>query len=308
MNKCPITYLPCGDQMYSPEGLKLLSRKLTKLNEFPFTAKEQIQLAAKTTKLSIQGYQPKLSVVLNTAKEEFEIVEAKGNFIFKPQNLLYGELPQNEDVTMKCAKIVGIETPLHGMVYSSDHTLTYFIKRFDRYGKNSKLATEDFAQLLDSSRDTKYDGSMEKVAGIVETYCTFPILEKIKLFRLVLFSFLIGNEDLHLKNFSLIRKDDQVSLTPAYDLLNTTIVVSEDEELALPIRGKKSSFKKADFFDYYGKERLKLHQEILDKELKRFEAAIPLWKELLLNSFLSEEMRFKYLELIEKRWKRICDS
>lgn len=306
MNKCPITYLPCGNDLYSQEGLRLLSKNLTALKEFPLSSKEQIQLAAKNAaKLSIQGVQPKLSALLNVAEEKFEIVENRGNYIFKPQNPLYEQLPQNEDVTMKCAAIVDIEVPVHGMIYNSDHTLTYFIKRFDRVGKSQKVATEDFAQLLESSRDTKYDASMEKVASVIETFCTFPAIEKIKLFRLTLFNFLVGNEDMHLKNFSLIRTDDLVKISPAYDLLNSTIVVSEKEELALPLRGKKSNLKKADFFDYFGVERLGLHPDILRKEFQSFDAALPLWEEMLAKSFLSDELRDKFLSLLRSRWKRL---
>ena len=102
---------------------------------------------------------------------------------------------------MRLAAAGGVAVPLHGLMYAKDGSLTYFIKRFDREGRKGKLAVEDFAQLMGRSRDTKYDGSMEKVAQVVETHCTFPAIEKIKLFRLTLVNFLLGNEDMHLKKF-----------------------------------------------------------------------------------------------------------
>src|SRR5205807_127794 len=100
----------------------------------------------------------------------------------------YPGLPENEDLTMRLAEQVGIEVPLHGMIYAADKTLSYFIKRFDRAGRSGKLAVEDFAQLSGASRDTKYESSMEKVARVIEEFCTFPALEKVKLFRLTIFN------------------------------------------------------------------------------------------------------------------------
>lgn len=132
--------------------------------------------------------------------ECFEIVELGGTFILKPPHPIYDELPQNEDVTMRLAKSVGIEVPFHGMIYNIDDSLTYLIKRFDRLPRGHKVATEDFSQLMGHSRDTKYESSMEKLIPVIEKHCTFPLLEKMKLFRRTLFNFLVGNEDMHLKN------------------------------------------------------------------------------------------------------------
>ena len=306
MNRCPITYELCGDQKYSQRGLGFFSKSLKNLQDFPYTAKEQILLATKfAAKLSIQGVQPKLSVTLNIPKEILEIVEKGGRYLLKPSHQLYDELPQNEDLTMKLAKIVNIEVPFHGMIYNVDHSLTYFVKRFDRLAKMQKVGTEDFSQLLGSSRDTKYDSSMEKVASVLEKHCTFPLLEKIKLFKLVIFNFLVGNEDMHLKNFTLIRKKDLVELSPAYDLLNTTIVLQSKEEIALPIREKRSRLTRSDLVDYFGQERLGLSEKVLQEELLCFERALPSWLELLSQSFLSQKMQHAYKELIMARWTRL---
>jgi serine/threonine-protein kinase HipA len=305
MNRCPITYELCGVQKYSVSGLKLLSRKLKNLKNFPYTPKEQIQLAAQfAAKLSIQGIQPKLSVLLNISKEELEIVEKEGKYILKPPHQIYDELPQNEDATMRLAKIVDIDVPIHGMIYNIDGSLSYLIKRFDRAG-NQKIAVEDFSQLLGYSRETKYESSMEKVISVIEKHCTFPLLEKIKLFRLVLFNFLVGNEDMHLKNFTMIRRLNKVELSPAYDLLNTTIVLPTKEEIALPIRGKKSRLNRSDFVDYFGIQRLSLSESVIKDELIRFNQALHPWQELLANSFLSEKMRIRYEEIIKERWQRL---
>lgn len=306
MNRCPITYELCGNEKYSQSGLRLLSKNLKNLHNFPFTPKEQIQLAAQlASKLSIQGVQPKLSVQLNVSKEHFEIVENGGTFILKPPHHLYDELPQNEDLTMKLAEKVGIETPIHGMIYNIDDSLSYFIKRFDRIPQGHKIGVEDFSQILGCSRETKYESSMEKVISVIEKHCTFPVVEKMKLFRLVIFNFLVGNEDMHLKNFTLIRREDKVELSPAYDLVNTTIVLNSKEEIALPVRGKKSRLTRSDFIDYFGKERLRLPEASLNQELLKFEAMLDEWQELLNRSFLSEKARDLYKQLIHTRWHRL---
>ncbi len=306
MNRCPITYEDCADQPYSKKGLRLLSKNLLELHPFPYTAQEQLQIASQMQeKLSIQGVQPKLSGKLNISKSIFEIVGVGGTYILKPPHQIYIELPQNEDLSMKLASLVGIEVPLHGMIYNIDRSLTYFVKRFDRLSKNQKIALEDLSQLTGFSRDTKYDSSMEKVALAIEANCTFPLLEKIKLFRRVIFNFLIGNEDMHLKNFSLIQRRDKVELSPAYDLLNTTIVLKAKEEIALPIRGKKSNLTEADLIGYYASERLGLSREIIDTELLNFSNALPSWKELIANSFLSPRLQKAYLELLNSRFQRL---
>lgn len=303
MNICPITYQPCGDKKYSDKGLKLLSRNLTQLNDLPLTQEEQLREAAiRADKMSIQGVQPKLSAKLNVKDEVFNIVDRGGEYILKPQNNFYPELPENESLTMKLAELIGIEVPLSGMVFSSDGKFTYFIKRFDRYGRNKKLSVEDFAQLAGKSRETKYDYSMEKLVTLIDTFCTFPAIEKVKLFRLTIFNFLIGNEDMHLKNFSLITRDNKVELSPAYDLLNTTIVVPRtQEEIALPIAGKKRNLSAKILIDYFAKERMKLNNIIISQVINKIIAELSNWEELISLSFLSDDMKEKYLEILGKR-------
>lgn len=303
MNICPITYQPCGEKKYSDKGLKQLSRNLTHLKDLPFTQEEQLREAAiRADKMSIQGVQPKLSAKLNVKDEVFDIVDRGGTYILKPQNNFYPELPENESLTMKLAELAGIEVPLSGMIYSLEGKLTYFIKRFDRYGRNKKLSLEDFAQLSGKSRETKYDYSMEKLVALIDTFCTFPAIEKVKLFRLTLFNFLIGNEDMHLKNFSLITRDNKVELSPAYDLLNTTIVVPRaQEEIALPIAGKKRNLNAKILIDYFAKERLKLNANIINQTLEQIKLQFDNWESLIKISFFSNDMKEKYWELIKKK-------
>ncbi len=302
MNRCPITYELVANARYSQKGLKSLSGRLKDLYDFPYSAQEQLELAMQlASKLSIQGVQPKLSVKLTASKGLFEVVEAGGTFIVKPPHQIYEEVPENEDVTMRMAALFGIEVPLHGLMYNKDGTKSYFIKRFDRLSRGHKVAVEDFAQLLNSSRDTKYSSSMENVTSCIEKHTTFPLLEKQKLFCRTLFCFVVGNEDMHLKNFSLIRRQNRVELSPAYDLLNTSILLKSEEELALPLRGKKSRLTRDDLFSYFAKQRLGLSDKTVDELSQELVRVFPLWENLIQESFLSDASKEKYLKLLQTR-------
>jgi serine/threonine-protein kinase HipA len=303
MNYCPITYNPCGDNRYSKAGLKLLSIELVSLRDLEYTAEEQRKEAYnRASKMSIQGIQPKLSARLNIKEGKFEIVDTGGRYILKPQHQFFPEMPENEDLTMKLANEIGLEIPLHGLIWSKDNTLTYFIKRFDRKGQNDKVPVEDFAQLAGLNRDTKYEYSMEKVVDLINRFCTFPAIEKLVLFKLVIFNYIIGNEDQHLKNFSIITEDGKVKLSPNYDLLNTTVEYSKPvEEIALPLKGKKKQLTYNLLVKYFGLERCELTTKSVDKVLETISSAIPIWKSLINSSFLSMGMKDKYLELLDVR-------
>ncbi|HBH84892.1 MAG: phosphatidylinositol kinase [Bacteroidetes bacterium GWE2_41_25] len=303
MNLCPITYTPCGENRYSEAGLKILATGLKTLKDLEYTAEEQRQEAFnRATKMSIQGVQPKLSAILSIKDGKFIIVDKGGRYILKPQHQFYTQLPENEDLTMRLAKEIGLEIPKHGLLWSKDNTLTYFIKRFDRVGQNDKVPVEDFAQLAGLSRDTKYDYSMEKIVMLIDDFCTFPAIEKIKLFKMVIFNYVIGNEDSHLKNFSIITDDNQVRLSPCYDLVNSTIELKQqDEEIALPLKGKKKHLTRNILINYFGMERCKLTEKSIEKVLETISLAIPKWKALIDISFLSKEMKGKYYELLDER-------
>lgn len=300
--RCPITY-ELTESTYSRNGLNLLSRNLGNLNAIEYSAEEQRHEAAlRATRLSIQGVQPKLSAVLNIQEAKLEIVDIKGKYIIKPQHHIYPQLPENEDLTIKLAAKCGIITPIHGMIYSKDGSLSYFIKRFDRSGKNNKLPLEDFAQLAEEKRETKYDYSIEKLIRILDNHCTFPQMEKSKFFKRFLFNFLVGNEDMHLKNYSLITRNDIIELSPAYDFLNTSIVLGKDlEESALSLAGKKKKFNRTLLIDYLGIERLKLNTKIIANIVEDLEKAFPFWFDLIEISFLNQYLKNSYAELLKNR-------
>ncbi len=311
MRRCLFTYEPLkkDEVNYSLEGLKKLSKKLTGLSIFPYDQDEQIEIAQRMVKkISIQGVQPKFSVILDEKAQAFKEVENNGKYILKPQVSQYKQLPENEDLTMHLVGMAGIKVPWHGLVKCSDDSLSYVIKRFDRVGKD-KIPMEDFSQLTGASRDTKYDVSFEKVAETIEQYCTYPTIECFKLFQRIILAFLLGNEDFHLKNISIITVNKKVQLSPVYDFVNSTIAnPNAEEEMALSIGGKKKGFTRNDLLVDYAQNCLYLPKAKVEKETQRLINLVPDWNEKIDKSFLEESMKTKYKELIHERVRRVSEK
>jgi serine/threonine-protein kinase HipA len=144
--------------------------------------------------------------------------------------------------------------------------------------------------------------TMERIVNLIDAYCTFPAIEKMKLFKLVIFNYLTGNEDMHLKNFSIITVDNKVMLSPCYDLVNSTIeYMKPEEEIALPLKWKKKHLTRNVLVDYYGMEQCELTSRSIENILETIASSIPKWKELIDISFLSKEMISKYHNLLEAR-------
>lgn len=250
--------------------------------------------------VAITGVQPKLSLQMEKQKNQnprLTLVGLYGDFILKPQSDEYSELPENESVTMHLAGIFGIKTVKHSLIRLKSGELAYITKRFDRE-KGEKIAVEDFCQLSENLTEHKYRSSIEKVGKIAFQFVENKGFELQKLFELVVFCFLTGNADMHLKNFSLMKnKFGFYEFSPAYDLLSTALVIAEDkEETALTINGKKNKLKKNDF-DTLGKS-FGISEKVLNTIYKKIEKTLPKWTDFIEKSFLSKEIKQKYLDLI----------
>lgn len=304
MNRCPVTYetLTGEETHYSRTGLHRIARGLARLEPLPYDSEALLREAMdRAPRMSIQGVQPKLSAVLRIKQGRFDVVDTGGRYIIKPAHPLYKELPENEDLTMHLAALAGLEVPFHTLLYLRDGSLAYCVRRFDRRGHSERVHVEDFAQLAGRSRETKYDSSMEKVASLVDRFCSFPVLEKERLFRMTLFAYLTGNEDMHLKNFSVIIQDGVVRLSPVYDQLSTTLVIKDAAQMALPLNGKKRSLTRADLLRYFPLERLRLRPVIVRRIVESMRNALPAMHDWIARSFLSEESRLLYAALLNER-------
>lgn len=304
MNYCSISWNKLTEnETFHLQGLKKISPRLKHLNNLNLSSEElRREAASRADKMSIQGVQPKLSAVIDIKNSSFKIVDYNGKYILKPPHLLYPEVAENESLTMSLAQSLGLKTPLHGLITNKDNTKTYFIKRFDRYGQSGKNHQEDFAQLAGKTRDTKYNYSMEKVVQLVDQYCTYPVVEKVKLFKRVIFCFLTGNEDMHLKNFSIVIENNIVKLSPVYDMLNTTILLENTkEEIALPINGKKNNLNFKDLIEYFGFKYCELNLKTIETFFNEIKKTSTRWNAQIDHSYLNLENRNKYKDLLLQR-------
>ncbi|WP_309545103.1 MULTISPECIES: HipA domain-containing protein [unclassified Arenibacter] len=261
--------------------------------------------------VSVPGVQPKLSMsLINEVKDagnfRLTVVGALGgNYIFKPPSTDYPEMPQNEHVTMRIAESFGIRTVPSSLIRLKSGELSYITKRIDRTDDNKKIHMIDMFQITEAF--DKYKSSMEKIGKALDSYSDNTLLDKIFFFELALFSFLSGNNDMHLKNFSMIKSTPGWLLAPAYDLLNVSILNPNDkEELALTLEGKKSKLKRG-HFESLG-QGLGLNDRQIQRVFNRFYKKKDDAMKWVNNSFLSNEMKEKYKRLLNERYSRIFDE
>jgi len=269
------------------------------LNDMHDLAKQVVERS-----VSVPGVQPKLSMsVLNDDKADSRLTVVGalgGNYIFKPPSKDYTEMPANEHLTMKMANLFNISVVPHSLIKLASGELSYITKRIDRAEDGSKIHMIDMFQVTEAF--DKYRGSMERIGKAIDAYADNTLLDKLRFFELTLFSYLTANNDMHLKNFSMIKTSYGWALSPAYDLLNTTIVNPEDtEELALTITGKKKKITLQNFLDF-GTE-LGLSKKQINSVLKRFKKLEKDALALIEKSFLSDGMQVKYKTIVELRFE-----
>ncbi len=257
---------------------------------------------------TVTGVQAKISVHPLTSTgdnvKRFTVVGLWGDYILKPPTALYPELPEVEDITMHLADLASIKTVPHSLIRLASGNLAYITKRVDRH-KKTKLAMEDMCQLSERLTNDKYQGSYEQIGKLILAYSAMPGLDLVNFFELVLFSFLTGNADMHLKNFSLLEQPNMgMVLSPGYDLLNTVMVNPADkEELALTLNGKKSKFKKQDFLQ--AMRTLKMDERQQANIFSKMEKAKDRWLLKIDDSFLSDEFKAQYKLLLIERFGRL---
>jgi len=310
MSKCLYCYnkLENGEiDFHQVCSKKFFGSQIPPLVDLDMKKIKELAVEALGKSISVPGVQPKLSLDFKGKggkESRLTIVGLWGRFILKPPFEDYPEMPELEDLTMHMSELLNINTAEHSLIKLKSGELAYISKRFDRI-KNEKLHVEDMAQLTGTLTENKYRSSMEKIGKAILKYSSYPGIDAIGYFELALFSFLSGNSDMHLKNFSLIRnEDDEIMLSPAYDLLSTKLLIPKDkEELALPLNGKKSNLKKKDF-DLFAAQ-LGINESALRKIYGKFGDSFPDMKKLINKSFLSKEMKEKYFILLDDRKKVI---
>jgi len=312
MSKCLFCYQPlsANEQEFHNSCSKKIFGKPTPPT-LPYS-EEDLEPLAKELILSqtaVTGVQAKLSLhITGNAKEgteqRFTIVGLWGGYILKPPTALYSQLPEVEDVTMHLAQLAKIKTAPHSLIRLHSGNLAYITKRIDRT-KKGKLAMEDMCQLTERLTEDKYHGSYEQIGKAILMHSVTPGLDVVNFFELVLFSFLTGNADMHLKNFSLLEQPGLgMTLSPAYDLVNTALVnPADEEEMALTLNGRKKKLKKQDFVA--AMNTLKVEEKQQANIFNKMAKAFPKWQELINHSFMSTEFKEQYKTILTERMNRL---
>lgn len=279
-----------------------------------YTMDEMSELAKKVVEnsVTVPGVQPKLSlgfikdVLQDGGKGRLTVLGAlDGNYILKPQNNTFPQMPENEHLTMKMAGLCGISVVPSSLIRLKSGELSYITKRIDRTETGDKIHMLDMFQILEAF--DKYISSMEKIGKSVAEHSSNTLFDLLRLFEVVIFSYITGNNDMHLKNFSLILSNEEWILSPAYDLLNVQLHLPEDlEEMALTINGKRRKLNKSDFVALGLK--FKLSEKQIMNSFRRFVQAENKMKQEIKRSFLSPENQTKYIELLENRFLLLKDS
>ena len=309
MCKCLYCYQPLeeGQKDFHPHcARKFFGTKDVPLLEYRHEDLDSLAEQIIRAQTSLTGVQPKLS--LNLSKHEgcsrLTIVGLWGAFIFKPQTESYPQLPENEDLTMHLAEAARISVVPHSLIRLADGRLGYITRRIDRSPNGEKIDMEDMCQLTLHPTEYKYKGSHEQIAKAIAQFSSTPKLDLTNYMHLLLFCFLTGNNDMHLKNFSLYRPYGRYQLTPAYDLLNVAVANPKDkEELALPLSGRKSRLRLDDFLS--GAKAMGLEEKVVLRLIASLQKALPKWQLLIQNSFLDEDMKIAYMNLITSRIARL---
>jgi len=302
MPNCLICYQDAGTQPYhsgcakrwfgTPE-MPTLELNKTLLKEL---AEQTIN-----QRIAVTGVQPKLSVTLekHAGNGRLAIVGLWGEYILKPQHYQLPAMPETEDLTMHLAALFGVETCDHTLLHSSDGTLVYLSRRFDR-AKKQKIHIEDFCQLSGLLTENKYKSSYERAGKIILTYSTNTGLDILKYFELLLFCYLSGNNDMHLKNFSIIHNSYSIDFSPAYDLVNVNLVFPKDqEEMALLLNGRKKNIHLQDFEALA--TVLEIPKKVRQNSYEKFHRQNEAVHQMIAASFLSSDMQEAYWKIWLKK-------
>jgi serine/threonine-protein kinase HipA len=314
MNKCLFCYQEILDQesivieFHKSCSRKIFGKEIPPI--FDIIPNDLSTLAEQVIKnqSSVTGVQPKLSLTNfksgDSAIAKHTIFGLLGDYILKPQTSTYAHLPEIEDLTMHLAENLKIKTVKHSLIRLKSGDLAYITKRIDRVN-DKKLHMEDMCQLTERQTEHKYKGSYEQIAKKLKLFSSNPGFDVVNFYELVLFCFLTGNNDMHLKNFSLLKGEDlKYNLCPAYDLVASEIVVEgDDEELALNLNGKKKKIKRIDFFK--AMKASGMNDKSIDNVFRKFEKQQHNWISFINQSFLNEEFKEKYRDLIMRKFKQM---
>ena len=273
----------------------------TRVPVIPFGLADLPAQVLKTgARMSISGVQIKASVRLDAGKSLLEVVAVGGTHILKPEPQQFPALPQNENLCMGLAADLGLPVPAHGLFPMADGSLCYLVARFDRAGAE-KLPNETMFQILQSAE--KYEGSLERVGKAIRTHAADVGLDSIDFFERVLFCFLTGNDDMHLKNWALVTRGRKTALAPCYDLVCSKIYLPKEADSALTIAGKNDKLERSDFEALANS--LGIDAKAVQNIFERFRLAQARLRETVDGSELPIQLKRDFDALIQARCRRL---
>ena len=286
----------CARRFFGSGGVPVLPYSRRNINEL---AREVIE-----SHTTVTGVQPKLSMDINHGgrdePDRLTIVGLWGRYILKPKSDTYPWLPEDEDLTMHLATLARIQVVPHALIRFSDGELTYITRRIDRDDDGRKYLMEDACQLSERLASDKYKSSYENVGKLIRSYSSMPQLDVVNYWEVVVFSWLTGNSDMHLKNFSLFcRIPGLYTLTPAYDLLNVHLLFDDPEELALTLDGRKRKINRQNFVN--AMRTTGLDDKVIDNIFAKFQKLQSRWEAFIDQSFLPQELCERYKAEIAAR-------
>lgn len=288
----------CAKKIFGTDTVPLLPYAKNDISEL---AKQVIH-----SQTTLTGVQAKLSLDISSGKNEpkrFTIVGLWGKYILKPQTEQFRHLPELEDLTMHLAELSKIKTVPHSLIRFEDGELAYITKRIDRGSMGKKIPMEDMCQISERLTEYKYKGSYEQIAKNILKYSSVPKLDLVNFWEQVIFSWITGNADMHLKNFSLYCPKGNYILTPCYDMLSTALVMPEDtEELALTLNGKKRKIKQNDFVSAMTASGLE--EKVIQNIFAKFQKVASKWFDFIDISFLPEDMKEGYKNIITTKLEK----
>lgn len=311
MCKCLFCYQPLqdGQKDFHPACAKKIFGNTT-VPSLPYSRADINELARVViqSQTTVTGVQAKLSLDINKGgknePDRLTLVGLWGRYILKPKSDMYPWLPEDEDLTMHLATIARIDVVPHSLIRFDDGELAYITKRVDRGDDGTKYLMEDACQLSERLTSDKYKSSHENIAKLLKRYSSTPQLDLVNYWEIVVFSWLTGNSDMHLKNFSLLSKSKgSYRLAPAYDLLNVHLIFDDPEELALTLTGKKRRLKRENFVE--AMQASGLEKKVIDNIFMKFIKILPKWIDFIDISFLPDELKEQYKQEITTNVERL---
>ncbi|MBI3296733.1 MAG: HipA domain-containing protein [Elusimicrobia bacterium] len=289
------------DGRYHARCLKALWGKAA-APRIPFAAKDlPDKVTTSAEHMSISGVQAKALVRLNEDSGEVEFSPAGSTHILKPEPNEYPGLPAMENACMGMADALAMNVPPHGLFPMADGRLCYIVKRFDRADDGGKIQSETMFQVLGA--EDKYKGSLESVGKAIRAHAENVGLDTIDFFERVLLCFLIGNGDMHLKNWAFLIRGKKAALAPVYDFVSSKVYIKRESDTALTINGKGDKLQRADFEGLA--KNLKLDPRAAANSFAKMKGAQEKLRELAIYSELDPSMRQEFEDVLGERFRRL---